>query len=185
MAMAGSDWKAFIRRHWGAVAVLMVGFALAFAEAVYVFLWFAGTAQSSGLVPPLLGLWTMGNLVAFILNLAFWELLFVGAPVAVAAVAGWMWWKRLPGEARMGCRWGKRGRSARGGGAGGLIFFVVFAIKVYLDGMWNVPLGTFTLNYVVGAMFTILVWGIVIIGIPGAIVLAWWLNREMKRPLSV
>ncbi|MDE1854051.1 MAG: hypothetical protein KGI38_09970 [Thaumarchaeota archaeon] len=171
-----------MRRHKGAIAAIVLGVALAFTGAVYVFLWFANTAQSSGLVPPLLGLWTMGNLVTFILYLAFWELLFIGVPIAIAAVAGWMWWKRFPGEMKMEFRWGKRGRSARGGGAGGLVFFIVFAIKVYLDGMWDVPLGTLTLNYVVGAMFTILVWGLVVIGIPGAIVLAWWLNREMKKP---
>ena len=181
MAMVGSDWRSSMRRHKSAIAVIVLGVALAFAGAVYVFLWFASTAQSSGLVPPLLGLWTMGNLVTFVLYLAFWELLFIGVPIVIAAGVGWMWWKRLPGEVKMGCRWGRRGRSACGGGAGGFLFFVVFAIKVYLDGMWNVPLGTFTLSYVVGAMFTVLAWGLVIIGIPGAIVLAWWLNREMKK----
>jgi len=34
----------------------------------------------------------------------------------------------------------------------------------------------------VGSMVTILVWSLVIFGIPAAIALAWWLNREMKRP---
>jgi len=56
----GSDWKRFMRKHWGAVAVLAVAIFLAFVGAVYVFLWFVRYAQSTGLVPSSLGLWTMG-----------------------------------------------------------------------------------------------------------------------------
>jgi hypothetical protein len=62
------DWRSFVRRHWGAGAILGLSVALAFILAVYVFLWFVGNAESSGMVPGLLGLWTMANLVAFILK---------------------------------------------------------------------------------------------------------------------
>jgi hypothetical protein len=54
-----SDWKKFIRKHWGIVAVFVLAVALAAAGAVYVFWWFAGNAQSTGLVPSTLNLWTM------------------------------------------------------------------------------------------------------------------------------
>lgn len=43
--MEGSDWRVFMRRHWGAVAVFVVAAALVFAGVVYVFLWFAKNAQ--------------------------------------------------------------------------------------------------------------------------------------------
>lgn len=178
----GSDWKSFMRKHWGTVAVFAVAVVLAFAAAVYVFWWYIGYARSSGLVPSSLGLWTMGNLVAFILNAIFWELLFIGIPAVIGAVIGWQWWRRLPDEERKGYRFGRRSRRTSGSGAVGLLFFIAFCIKVYIDGNWNVPIATWTLNYVVGSMITILVWVAVIFGIPAAIGAAWWIRREMKKP---
>jgi hypothetical protein len=180
MSAMDSDWRNFMRRHWGAVAIFVVAAALAFAGAVYVFLWFVGNAQSSGLVPGTLGLWTMGNLVLFILYSVFWELLLIGIPAAIGAVIGWLWWKRLPEEERRGYHLGRRSRSARGGGGVSFLFFVAFCIKVFIDGKWNVPIATFTLNYVVGSMITILEWGLIVFSIPIAIGLVWWISREKK-----
>ena len=182
MGAGSSDWRDFMRRHWRAAAILVLGGALAFAGAIYVFLWYVNSAQSSGMVPETLGLWTMGNLVAFLLYAIFWELLLVGIPIAVVAVAGWQWWKRLPEEERREYRFGRRSRSARGGGGVSLLFFIAFCIKVYIDGKWNVSIATFTLDYVVGSMVTILVWGLIVFGIPAAIGLTWWIRREMKKP---
>jgi len=181
ISVNGSDWRGFVRRHWGAVAIFVVACAAAFAWAVYVFWWFTGHAQSTGLVPSGLGAWTMGNLVNFIIYSILWELLLVGIPAGLGALAAWMWWRRLPNEERQGYHWGRGKRSASGGGAG-FLFFIAFAIKVYVDGNWNAPISTFTLNYVVGSMITILEWCAVIFGIPVAIALAWWISREMKRP---
>ena len=182
MNAGGSDWRTFLRRHQSAVAIFILACALAIIGSVYVFLWFVSSAQSSGLVPSTLGLWTMGNLVSFILYTIFWELLLIGVPVAIAAVAAWQWWKRLPEEERSGYHFGRRSRSAGGSGGVSLFFFIAFCIKVYVDGNWNIPISIFSLNYVVGSMITILLWVLVIFGIPAAIALAWWLNREMKRP---
>ena len=83
-----TDSKKFIRRHWIAIALFVVGGILAVAGAVYVFWWFAGNAQTIGLVPQSLNFWTMNNLVMFILNLIFWELVLIGIPVAVGAIIG-------------------------------------------------------------------------------------------------
>jgi len=181
MTTQASDWRTFFRRHWGAVAVFVVAAALAVAWAVYVFWWFVGNAQSTGLVPSALGSWTMGNLVNFIIYSVLWELLLVGIPVAVAAIVAWMWWRRLPHDERVGYHWGKRSRSARGSGGFGFLFFIAFAIKVYVDGNWNAPISSYTLNYVVGSMITILEWVAVIFGIPAAIGLVWWLRHELKK----
>jgi hypothetical protein len=181
MGLEDSGWRSFMRRHRGAVAVLGLAVALVFIWAVYVFLWFAGNAQSSGMVPGTLGLWTMAILVTFILYAVFWELLLVGVPLAIVAVVGWLWWRRLPEEERRGDRFGGRKRSAGGGGVS-LLFFIGFCIKVYVDGKWHVPIATFTLDYVVGSMITILVWGLIIFGVPIAIGLIWWISRGMKKP---
>jgi hypothetical protein len=182
MSTGSSEWRNFVRRHWHAVATFVVAGALAFVGAIYVFLWFVGSAQSSGMVPVTLGLWTMGNLANFILYAIFWELLLIGVPAAIGVVVGWQWWKRLPDEERRGYHFGGRSRSAGGGGGASLLFFIAFCIKVFVDGRWNVAIATFTLNYVVDSMITILVWGLIILGIPIAIGLTWWISREMKKP---
>src|SRR5271157_2559422 len=174
--MEDYGWKGFMRRHWGAAVVFAV------AGAVYVFWWFVGYAQSTSLVPPTLNLWTMGNLIGFILNSIFWEFLFIGIPAILGAVVAWLWWRRLPAEERHGYHWGGGGRRSGTSGGFGFLFFLVFAFKVWLDGNWDVHLATFTVNYVVGSMITILVWVAAIFGIPATIVAIWWIRHEMKRP---
>ncbi len=171
-----------MRNHWRMVAVFVVAGILALAGAVYVFLWFVGNAQSTGLVPRTLGLWTMANLVNFILDAIFWELLLIGIPVVVGAVASWVWWTRLPDEERRGYRlFGKRSRATSGGGGVSPLFFIAFCIKVYLDGNWNIAISTWTLDYVVGSMILILEWALIIFGIPIAIGVIWWMRHEMKK----
>ena len=178
----GSNWKKFVRKHWNIVAIFVVAGILAFAGAVYVYLWFVGEAQSTGLVPSTIGLWTMGNIVMFILHLIFWELLFIGVPAIIGAVAGWQWWKRLPDEEKKEYQFfGKRSRTTRGGGGISVLLLIAFAIKVYIDGNWNVAIATWTLDYVVDSMISMLVWMVVIFGIPITIGIIWWLRREMNK----
>ena len=98
----------FLRKHWPAFAAFIAAAILAVAGAVYVFVWFTGDAQATGLVPAALGMWTMGNIVAFILHAIFWELVLIGIPVAIGAVAAWQWWKRLPEEEKSTSRLGNR-----------------------------------------------------------------------------
>ena len=177
-----SEWKVFVRKHWGIFVVFVAACFLAVVGAVYVFWWFVGDAQSTGLVPSGLGLWTMGNLITFILYSIFWELLLIGIPVVIGAVIGWLWWRRLPDEERKGYHLGRGSRRTGGSGGVSLLFFIAFCIKVYIDGNWNVPIATWTLDYVVGSMISILVWVAVILGIPVAIGVIWWLRREMNKP---
>jgi hypothetical protein len=171
-AQDSSGWTKFLRKHWMMVAVFIVAGVLALIGAVYVFRWFAGQAQTTGLVPSTLGLWTMGNVVLFILNLIFWELVLVGIPAIVGVVIGWQWWKRLPDEERK--EYHLSGRGSRSRDAGG-------AIKVYVDGNWNVAISNYTLDYVVDSMITILIWIGVIFGIPIAIGVIWWIHHEMNK----
>jgi hypothetical protein len=182
MMSASSDWKSFLRKHWGAAAVFLAGVVLAFVGSVYVFWWFAGDAQSTGLVPSGLSLWTMHHLIWFIIYLILWELLIIGVPVAIAGVLVWRWWNRLPAEERGYRFWRKRSKTSRGGGGGGFFFFVAFCVKVYIDGNWNVPIATWNLNYVVSSTILILAIGAIVIGIPATIAGVWWVRREMKKP---
>jgi len=182
MSAMHSEWRAFFRRHSGAVVLFAIVAILVFIGAVYVFWWFAGTAVSSGFVPSTLGLWTIGNLITFVLYVIFWELVLIGIPVAIGAGIGWWWWKKLPNEERIGYRFHGRGRSAGGSGGVSFLIFLAFCLKVYLDGKWNIPIANFTVDYVMGSLIVILAWGAVVIGIPAAIALTWWLRREMMKP---
>jgi hypothetical protein len=179
----GSEiWKRFLRKHWNILVLFVVGAILASIGAIYVFLWFVGEAQSIGMVPATLDLWTMGNLVTFILYAIFWELLLIGVPVILAAVAGWLWWRRLPDEEKKEYHlFGTRSRTTSGGGGVSLLFFVAFCIKVFMDGNWNVAFATWTFDYVVYSMLWTLIWILVICGIPIAIGVIWWINHEMKK----
>jgi hypothetical protein len=178
---SGSNWKSFLRRHWSIMAAFTVAAVLLFIGAVYVFLWFVGEAQSTGMVPTTLGLWTMGNIITFILHAIFWLLIFIGIPIIIIAIGGWQWWKRLPDAEKKQHAFGKSSRTRDGGSGISLLIFIVFAIKVYIDGNWNIAIATWPLNYVVDSMVTILVWGAIIIGIPAAVIGLIWLSREIKK----
>ena len=175
-------WRKFLKKHWNMLAYWIIAAIIAAIGAILVFLWFVGDAQSTNMVPMTLGQWTMAHLINFILHLIFWELLIIGILVAIAAIAGWLWWKQIPDEERKEYQFfGKRSRTTSGGGGISFLFFVAFCIKVYIDGNWNVAIASWTLDYVVDSMITILVWGAIIFGIPAIIIALIWLNYEIKK----
>jgi hypothetical protein len=180
-AQNDSGWQRFIRKHWAAFAVFVVAAILALAGAVYVFVWFTGNAQTAGIVPSTLSLWSMNNVLLFIVHGIFWELVLIGIPVGIGAIIGWQWWKRIPETEKPLSGKHSKGRDA--GGAISPLLMIAFAIKVYVDGNWNAAIAGFTLDYVVGSMVTILIWIAAIMAIPAAIALAWWVTRgRTKQP---
>jgi len=180
----GSEiWKKFLRKHWNMVVLFVVGAILASIGAILVYLWIVGDAQLTGLVPATLGLWTMGYLVTFLLHVIFWEVLFIGVPVILAAVAGWLWWKKLPDEEKKEYHFfGTRSRaSSEGGGSISLLVFIAFCIKVFIDGNWNVAFTTWTFDYLVYSYLSALIWVLIIFGIPIVLGIIWWIHHEMKK----
>jgi hypothetical protein len=176
------SWKKFFKRRWSMLTFWIIAAIIAAIGAILVFLWFVGNAQSTNLVPMTLIQWTMAHLITFILHVIFWELLIIGIPVAITAIAGWLWWKKIPDEEREEYQFfGKGSRTERGGGGISFLFFVAFCIKIYLDGNWNVTISSWTLDYVINSMITILVWGAIIFGIPAIIIALIWLSREIQK----
>jgi hypothetical protein len=187
MAETGSEngheiWKKFLRKHWKVVFLFVVGAVAVSIGAILVCLWFVGHAQSTGLVPTTLGLWTMGHLVTFLLHLILWEVLFIGIPAILAAVAGWLWWKKLPDEEKKEYHFfGTRSRATSGGGGSiSILLLIAFCIKVFTDGNWNVAFATWTFDYLVYSLLSALIWILIIFGIPIALGIIWWINHEMK-----
>ena len=178
------SWRKFVKNHWNMLAYWIIAAVVAVVGAVLVYLWFVGEAQSTEMVPAVLGQWSMSHLITFILHLVMWEVLIIGIPVAIAAIVGWLWWKRIPDEEREEYKFfGKGTRTEQGGSGISFLFFVAFCLKVYIDGNWNVAIASFTLDYVVNSMITIMVWTAIIFGIPAIIIGLIWLSREMKKTL--
>lgn len=177
-----NEWKEFFKKHWSMLVYWILAAIFAVIGGILVYLWFVGDAQSTNMVPVTLGQWTMGHMVTFILHLLFWEILIIGIPVAIAAIVGWLWWKKIPEEERKEYHFfGKRSRAQNGGGGISFLFFIAFCIKVYIDGNWNLAIASWTLNYVVDSMITILAYSAIIFGIPAIIIGLVWLSHEIKK----
>lgn len=175
-------WKKFLKNHWNMLAFWIIAGIVAVVGAILVYLWFVGEAQSTNMVPTILGLWSMEHLITFLLHLIFWELVIIGIPVAIVAILGWLWWKKIPDEERKEYHFFSKGtRTEQGGGGCSFLFFVAFCIKVYIDGNWSVAISSWTLDYVVDSMITIAVWSAIVFGIPAIIIGLIWLSREIKK----
>jgi hypothetical protein len=178
------SWKKFVRNHWNMLAFWIIAGIVAVVGAVLVFQWFVGEAQATEMVPSALGQWSFSHMVTFILHLALWELIIIGIPVAVVAILGYLWWKRIPDEEREEYKFFGKGTKTQQGGSGiSFLFFVAFCLKVYIDGNWEVAIATFTLDYVVNSMITIMVWTAIVFGIPAIIIGLIMLSREVKKNL--
>ena len=179
-------WKKFLRKHWQMCVLFIVVAISAAVGAILVFLQIVGDAQLSGLVPATLDLWSMGYIVTFLLHLIFWEFIFIGIPVIIAAaVIYFLWWKQLPDkerkEYRDGHLFGKRSRGTDASGGISFLVFIVFCIKVYLDGNWGVAIATWEFDYLVYSYLWALIWILIIFGIPMALGGIWWIRHEMKK----
>jgi hypothetical protein len=177
------SWKKFVKNHLNMLIFWIVAAIVAAIGAVYVYQWFVADSQSTSLVPTILGQWSLSHTINFILYLAFWELIIIGIPVAIVAILGWLWWKQIPSEERNGYKFfGKGTKSERGGGGFSFLFFVVFCLKVYIDGNLDIPISTWTLDYIVDSIITILFWGAIVVGIPAIIIgLLYLVNQARKE----
>ena len=178
-------WRRFLRLHWKAAMLAFLTVALAIIGAIMVCLWFVGQAQLNGLVPSSLALWSMGSLVNFILNLLFWELLFIGIPAIIAIIAAYTWYKRLPSdereEYRRGHLFGSHSRRRDGGNWFTFLVFIAFAIKISLDGNWHSAFSAWSFDYLIYSWVVALICVLVVLGIPLLVGGAWWLRREVMR----
>lgn len=173
-------WKKFLRRHWKATLLLIGAMAGAVAVTLLVFLWILADAQVTGLVPAMLGQWTVGYLITFILTLLLWELVLMVSWVAPLGVAIYfLWYKKMPQEERDEYEGApRRGRSARG--SSGFSFFIglIWLIIVWTSGRWNLAFQVWTINDFVFSWLTALFWVLLIVGIPGTIYVIWALAKN-------
>jgi len=178
-ALPGEVEKRFLRRHWKMAIVLAVLFSGAAIGALLVLLWFVATAQATGLVPLVLGQWSIGAVITFILHLIFWELVLVGSwVILVVAVIFVKWYRGLPAEERAG--WHRRGKR-EGSDAFGFLVGLTWLIVVWFDGRWNLSFETWTFNDWVYSFLAAVFWDLLIFGVPIALYFIWWIRGETKK----
>ena len=179
-------WIKFLKKHWLMFVLFIVIAIWAAIGTGYILLRFVEDAQLTGLVPETLGLWSIGYLVTFFLNLIFWEVIFIGIPVVIViALIYFLWWKKLPDDERKeykdGHLFGKHSSKKDGGEAITFLINIGFIIKVYLDGNWDKPFADWTFDYLMYSYLTVIIWILVIFGIPILIGGTWWIRHEMKK----
>jgi len=100
------EWKRFLQKQWKMFLVIIGIIAGAVIGAIFVFLWVIDNGQATGLVPALIGQWTVGYCITFLLHLIFWEIIFVGIPLIVAAITLYMlWYRKLPKDEKFPSGW--------------------------------------------------------------------------------
>jgi hypothetical protein len=176
-------WRKFLSKHFGMFIAFIAIVILAAIGAVFVLLWFVGEAQITGVVPTTLGFWTMSHLISFLLHLLFWEVILIGIPIIIVVLAFYfLWWKKLPDEERQEYTrrglFGKRSKRTDGGSAISFLINIFFIIKVYIDGKWDMAFAEWDFDYLVYSYLWALLWVLVILGIPAALGLIWWIKHK-------
>ncbi|MHA1266096.1 MAG: hypothetical protein ACTSRS_12765 [Candidatus Helarchaeota archaeon] len=181
-------WKKFLRRHWKMTLVFIGGAIGAVVSALFVFLWVVANAQTTGLVPTDLGLWTVGYSVTFILNVILWEFLFIGIPVIASVILILIfWWMKLPEDERKEYTTEqKKGKSRRGtskGGSGAVSFLILLTwlIVIWVNNLWNVPFENWLFDQWIYFCLTAIFWDLIIFGIPLTILILLWLRHELTE----
>ena len=181
-------WKNLASQYWFSIVIfgiIGIGAIIGFYLTVN---WYIADQSIGGN-----GTWTFDQFslktgILWFIFLTIWVLLLVGVPTVVAAgfVAAVHWFVLFSTELKeeMKMRWKKeeeerkrRGRTDSGG-AFSFLMFIGVCIYVYVDGNWSTEFGSLSLGYFVNAWLTVLIWGLIIFGIPAAIVgILWFLKK--------
>jgi MFS family permease len=177
-------WIKFLRRHWE-IVILIAGMIIgAGIVGIFVFLGFVADAQAIGLVPSLLGEWTVGYFIMFILSLILWELIFVGTwTIPIALILYYHWYKKLPKKEQEEYEGKPKRRKSKD--EGGFSFFVglVWLIIVLLYGKWNLAFQEWTFNDWVYTWLIAFLIVLLIVAILGSMYVGYSLNKTIaKKP---
>ena len=168
-------WKKFLRRHWKASVLIGAGSIGAVIAAILVFLWVVSDAQSTGLVPAVLGQWTVGIAVTFILSMIFWELLFVGSwAIPIALIIYFQWYKKLPEKEQAECK----GKHKSSGDSFSFFAGLIWLAIVWFYGLWDLAFQAWTFNDWVYSWLAAYLLLFLIIGIPGTIYVIYSLRKK-------
>ncbi len=174
----GEAWKTFLIRHWKMFLFMIAATMAAAVVALFVFLGVVADAQTTGLVPVLLGEWTVGICIAFILNVILWELVFVASwAIPLALILYFVWYKNLPAEERKEYE-GPKHRKSNGDSVISFFAGLIWLAIVWTGGKWDLAFQAWTFNDWVYTWLTAYLWILLIVGIPGTIYVLWALSKK-------
>ena len=178
--LSDEAWIKFLRRHWKPTLLMVGGAAVAAIVAIFVFLWVVADMQATGAVPAVLGQWTVGYCIIFILNLILWELVSVGSwAIPIVLIIYFLWYKKLPDKERK--EYEGKGRRRKSAEDSGFSFFVgvVWLILVWIGGKWNLAFQDWTFNDWVYTWLTACLSVLVVVGILGTMYVIYSLAKTM------
>ncbi len=182
-------WKNFLRKNWKIALVAVAGIIGVFIGAVYVFLWRTTRVEAITRYPPTLDLWTVGYVFSLVLDLVLWGVLLIGIPVIAAVILLYLfWWKKLPVNEQQALNTSprekgprKKGRRRGGSGAFNVLICITWLIIINVNGYWNTAFKLWNFTFLINTMVSAVLWDIVILAIPAAIALIWWLRQEFQK----
>lgn len=182
-------WKNLATQYWYFVVIFGLIIIGAIVGCILTVNWYIDTQSIGGN-----GSWTfdrfsMKTALLWMIYLVIWILLLVGLPTL--AVGGFIvainWFALFPTDLKedIKLRWKKDeekrkrlGKKTDSGGAFSFLMFIGVCIYVYVDGNWSTEFGSLNLRYFVNAYITVLIWGLIIFGIPAVIFGITWFVKK-------
>jgi len=170
-------WKDVIKKHTNAFIVLIIAGVCAIIGVLLVLFWIIEVNPFVDPQTGFIGDWTLNYIVGFCIQLFLAELLFVGAPAGLFfGIGGYLWWRKLPEDEKQEFKEREKKETHRKrdfGGGGGFSFFmfIAYCILIAVKGHYNTPLGDIEWGWWVYKWFETLMWILIVLGIPAAIIL--------------
>jgi hypothetical protein len=181
--MISEVWKKFIMTHMKVILVMISVVIGAVAIGIFTFLRVVADAQAALLVPAVLGEWTIGHVIGFMLNVILWELVFVSWVIPVGLIFYFGWYKNLPEEERAEHKMeSRRGKTVEEGGGFSFFVGVIWLIIMWIDGRWDLAFQSWTFNDWVYSWLAAGLWVLGIIGVAGGTAfLIWWMRNRTQQ----
>ena len=172
-------WKNLATQYWYYVVIFGAITIGAIIGGILTVNWYMDRESIGGTGSWTFNQFSMKTALQWIIYLFIWIVILVGVPAF--AIGGFIvalnWFVLLPEElkADIKMRWKKdeerrkRRNKRDSGGAFSFLMFIGVCIKVYIDDTWSTAFGSLNLRYFVDAYLPILLWGLIIFGIPAVI----------------
>jgi len=184
-----ATWKEKIKDHWKVLILLIAAIVVLCVVAVIVVIWHINTSPIGAYGTATFNEWTLDWIFGFSLVLILWELLFVGLPAGLFfGVGGYLWWTRLSADDKTwfkseGKAADKKSHKTRNvGGGGGLVMFLAYCIYMGIQGSYYTTFGSYPFSYWVFAYMQMMLWLLIIVGIPCAIGGLAYLRKWLNKP---
>ncbi len=182
-------WKGIWSEYRTPFIVVILAGICAIIGALLVFFWFIRITPLGYYGNATIGLWRMNWVVGFMILLILFELLIVGVPAGLFfGLGGYLWWRNLTPEKKQFFKDREKKQTHRkqeygGGGGFGFFMFIFYCIYLAFDGHYNAPFGSEPYTYWIYAWFLTIMWLLIYVGIPAAIILlivyfTYWRKRR-------